>query len=112
MKNSLYVLLILLAACGGDDDDKQAEAVDPWANPTGTYMITQCTVYLGAGTAWDHCPLTNNDLSNHSGPYPSLDACRQQVEYLIGSDSLYMDDSAADRSRGQAIELFCAQIFS
>jgi hypothetical protein len=112
MKNSLYLLLFLLAGCGGGDDDKQAEPVDPWANPTGTYMITQCTIYLeGIGT-WGHCPPTNNDLSNHSGPYPSLDACRQQVEYLIGSDTLYMDDSAADRSRGWAIELYCAQIFS
>ena len=113
MKNPLYVLLILLTGCGSGDDNKQAEPVDPWANPTGTYMITQCTVYYsGFGSAWDHCPLINNDLSNHSGPYPSLDACRQQVEYLISSDTLYLDDSTEDRSRGWAIELFCAQIFS
>lgn len=112
MKNSLYVLLILLAGCNSGDDNRQADPVDSWANPTGTYMITQCTVYLEAGTFWGHCPLTNNDLSNHSGPYPSLDACRQQVEYLISSDTLYLDDSAEDRSRRWAIELFCAQIFS
>ena len=111
MKNSLYVLLILLAGCGSGDDDKQAEPVDPWANPTGTYMIAQCTIYWDGFAFWDHCR-SNSDLSNHSGPYPSLDACRQQVEYLISSDTLYMDDSAADRSRGWAIELFCAQIFS
>jgi len=111
MKNSLYVLLILLAGCSSGDDDKQAEPVDPWANPTGTYMITQCTVSFDGFAFWDHCP-GSSYLSNHSGPYPSLDACRQQVEYLISSDTLYMDDSAADRSRGWAIELFCAQIFS
>ena len=112
MKHSLYVLLILLAGCGGDDDDKQAEAVDPWANPTGTYMITQCTIYMDGFASWGHCPLTNNDLSNHSGSYSSLDACHQQVEYLLSSDTLYMDDSDADRSRGRAIELFRAQIFN
>jgi len=112
MKNSLCVLLILLAGCNSGDDDKQAEPVDPWANPTGTYMITSCTIYSEGIVTLGHCPIFNNDLSNHSGPYPSLDACRQQVEYLISSDTLYMDDSAADRSRGWAIELFCAQIFS
>ena len=110
MKGPLYVLLILLAGCNSGDDDKQAEPVDPWANPTGAYMITQCTIHLEGIVTWGHCPLTNNDLSNHSGPHPSLDACLQQVEYLIISDMLYMDDSAADRSRGWAIELFCAQI--
>jgi len=112
MKNSLCVLLILLAGCNSGDDDKQAEPVDPWANPTGTYMITSCTIYSEGIVTLGHCPIFNNDLSNHSGPYPSLDACRQQVEYLISSDTLYMDDSEADRSRGWAIELFCAQIFS
>ena len=111
MKISLYVLLIILAGCGSGDDDKQAEPVDPWANPTGTYMITQCTIYWDGFAFWGHCP-SNSDLTNHSGPYPNLDSCRQQVEYLISSDTLYMDDSAEDRQRGWAIELFCAQIFS
>ncbi len=112
MKKSLYVFLILLVACNSGDDDKQAEPVDPWANPTGTYMITQCTIYFDGFATWGHCPLFNNDLSDLSGPYPSLDSCRQQVEYFISSDTLYMDDSDADRSRGWAIELFCAAIFS
>ena len=112
MKKSLCVLIILLAGCNSGDDKKQAAPVDPWANPTGTYMITQCTVYLEAGITWGHCPLSNNDLSNHSGPYYSLDACRQEIELLIISDTLYLDDSAVDRSRGWAIELFCAQIFA
>ncbi len=112
MKNSLYVLFILLAGCNSGDDDKQVEPVDPWANPTGTYNISQCTVYWDGIVSWGHCPLINNDLSSHSGTYSSLDSCRQQVEYLLSSDTLYLDDSAADRSRGWAYELFCVQIFS
>jgi len=50
MKHSLYVLFIVPAGWNSGDDNKRAEPVDPWANPTGTYMITQCTVYLEAGS--------------------------------------------------------------
>ncbi|MGI9219636.1 MAG: hypothetical protein ACR2QS_01210, partial [Woeseiaceae bacterium] len=111
MRNALYVLLIALAGCNSEGDNKQVEPVDEWDKPTGTYMISQCTVYLVSGAYWDHCSLINNDLSNHSGPYPSLDSCRRQIEYLIGSDTYFLDDSAADRSRGWATELYCAQIY-
>lgn len=112
MRYLLCVFVVVLAGCNGEDANKQADPADQWDNPTGTYMITQCTVYVESGTSWGHCPATNNDLSNHSGPFQSLDACRQQIEYLISSDTYYLDNSESDRSRGWAIELYCAQIYA